>query len=110
METAQMLSRKIKYYLTEQGKSPFLDWVNALDINTQVIVDRLIQRVSQGGAKKSIRCLKEGVFEIKIPHASGLRVYFAEEGQNILLLKGGDKKTQVRDIRAAKIYWRNYGQ
>ena len=51
------------------------------------------------------------MFEIKIPHASGLRVYFAEDGDTIIvLLVGGDKKTQSRDIKKAKEYWSNYGK
>lgn len=88
-----------------------MDWINSLDIKQQVIVDRYIQRVAQGGAKKSVKNLKNEVFEIKIPYSSGLRIYFGEEGNKIiLLLIGGDKKTQNRDIKKAKEYWRNYAQ
>lgn len=56
--------------------------------------------------------IKDGVFEIKIPYAGELRVYFAEYEQKIiLLLIGGDKKTQQRDIRKSKEYWRRcYGK
>jgi len=61
-------------------------------MKAQIIVDRFVQRVGQGGAKKSIKSLKDGVFEIKIPFGPGLRVYFGEDGdQLILLLIGGDK-------------------
>lgn len=106
-----MISKNVLYYVTENGKTPFLDWINNLDIGSQIIVDRLIQRVAQGGAKKSIKNLKDGIFEIKIPHASGFRVYFGEDGKKIiLLLIGGDKKTQNRDIKKAKEYWRDYGK
>lgn len=106
-----MATKKILYYVTENGKSPFLEWINDLDMKSEIIVDRLIQRVAQGGAKKSIKSLKDGVFEIKIPHASGLRVYFAEDGKTVIvLLVGGDKKTQTRDIKKAKEYWSNYGK
>ena len=103
--------KSIHYYVTENEKTPFLDWINNLDIKSQVIVDRLIHRVAAGGAKKSVKNLKDGVLEIKIPHASGLRVYFGEDGDKIiLLLIGGDKKTQSKDIKRAKEYWRNYGK
>ena len=82
-----------------------------MDIKQQVIVDRYIQRVAQGGAGKSVKSLKDGVFEVKIPYSSGLRVYFGEDGNKIiLLLIGGDKKTQNRDIKKAKEYWRYYAQ
>jgi len=103
--------REIHYYVTQQEKSPFLEWMNKLDVRSQIIVDRLIQRVANGGAKKSIRNLKNGVSEIKIPHASGLRVYFGEYNESIiLLLIGGDKKSQSRDIIKAKKYWRNHAK
>ena len=103
--------KKIIYYVADNKKSPFLEWMNNLDMKNEIIVDRLIQRVAQGGAKKSIKNLKDGLFEIKIPRASGLRVYFAEDGKNIVvLLAGGDKKTQTRDIKKAKEYWSNYGK
>ncbi|MDE0518285.1 MAG: type II toxin-antitoxin system RelE/ParE family toxin [Bdellovibrionales bacterium] len=101
-----MTTRSIEYYVTSSGKAPFLEWMNKLDMNSQIIVDRYIQRVAQGGAKKSIKNLKGGLFEIKIPYGSGLRVYFGEEERKlILLLMGGDKKKQKRDIQKAHEYW-----
>ncbi len=106
-----MIIKKIKYFVTENGNSPFEDWMNKLDNVAQAIVFRFIQRVAKGGAKKSIKVLKDGVFEIKITHGPGYRVYFAEDGNEfIILLVGGDKKTQSRDIDKAKELWRNYGK
>ena len=106
-----MKERNVNYYIASNGKAPFIEWINNLDIKTQIIVDRYIQRVAQGGAKKSIKNLKEGLFEIKILYGSGLRVYFGEEGRKfILLLIGGDKKTQNKDIKKAREYWREYGK
>lgn len=103
------MNKSIHYYVKDNGKAPFLEWINGLDIKQQVIVDRYIQRVTQGGAKKSVRNLKDGVFEIKISYSSGLKVYFGEDGNKIiLLLIGGDKKTQNKDIKKAKEYWRRY--
>ena len=105
------MKKEISYYVTKNGKAPFLEWSERLEVKKQIVVDRFIQRVSQGGAKKSIKSLGEGVFEIKISYASGLRVYFGEDRNSIiLLLVGGDKKTQQRDIKKAKEYWREYGQ
>ena len=106
---SDVMVKQIDYYVTEKGKEPFLEWVNSLNTKTQIVIDRYIQRVAQGGAKKSIKNLKDGVFEIKIPYAGGMRVYFAEYGQRIiLLLIGGDKSTQQKDIKKAKGYWRCY--
>ncbi|MCZ0932230.1 MAG: type II toxin-antitoxin system RelE/ParE family toxin [Oligoflexia bacterium] len=81
---------------------------NCLDF---LVLNLYIQRLAQGGAEKAIRNLKAGIFEIKIPYASGLRVYFGKDKNKIiLLLIGGDKKTQNRDIKKAREYWRRCGQ
>ena len=51
----------------------------------------------------------EGVFELRIFEGKGYRVYFAREGKSIvMLLCGGDKSAQSRDIELAKRYWRKY--
>jgi putative addiction module killer protein len=50
----------------------------------------------------------DGVHELKIDFGPGYRVYFAADGDSIILLYGGDKSTQVRDIVKAKEYWSDY--
>ena len=51
----------------------------------------------------------EGVSELRIAFGPGYRVYFAQDGDTIvLLLCGGDKSTQVKDIKRAKEYWADY--
>ena len=61
--------------------------------------------------KNPSKSLKDGVFEIKIPFGPGLRIYFGEDGdQLILLLIGGDKGSQKKDIAKAKEYWSDYGK
>ena len=106
-----MISKKIIYYTLENGDSPFENWLKKLDNLSRAIVVRFVQRVATGGEKKSIKALKDGIFEIKITHGPGYRVYFAEDGDEIIiLLVSGDKKTQSRDIDKAKEYWRNYGK
>lgn len=106
-----MIEKKVIYYTLENGSSPFADWLKKLDNLSRAIVVRFVQRVATGSAKKSIKALKDGIYEIKITHCPGYRVYFAEDGDEIIiLLVGGDKKTQSRDINKAKEYWRNYGK
>jgi len=57
------------------------------------------------------RSVGEGVRELKIPEGKGYRVYYAWDGQTIvLLLCGGDKSTQNADIENAKTYWRDYNE
>jgi len=51
----------------------------------------------------------EGVSELIIHFGPGYRIYFAQEGINIVvLITGGSKKTQKKDIRTAKILWKDY--
>lgn len=51
----------------------------------------------------------DGVFELRIDYGPGYRVYFARDGAEIvILLIGGDKRTQDRDIETAKEYWADY--
>jgi putative addiction module killer protein len=85
--------------------------MDQLDARTQARVHSYVDRVAAGGAKKNIRALGDGVFEIKIDFSPGIRVYFGEIGDVIiLLLLGGDKGSQNRDIAKAKEYWRLYAQ
>ena len=103
--------KKINLFQTNSGRFPFVEWIEAQEVKTQIVVDRFLKRVAVGGAKKSIKSLGDGVFEIKIPYKSGLRIYFAEDGDRIIiLLIGGDKRTQKRDIMKAKKYWSENGK
>lgn len=93
------------------GQEPFEDWVCKLPDVTRAIIDSYIYRVALGGSQKNVRALKDGVFEIKINYGPGWRVYFAEEGNHlIILLLGGDKSSQEKDIATAKRLWRTYAQ
>ena len=55
--------------------------------------------------------LGEGVLEYRIDFGPGYRVYFGRDGEVlVVLLTGGTKKRQQRDIETAKEYWRDYKQ
>jgi putative addiction module killer protein len=90
---------------------PFEDSMKDLPPKTRAIIDLHIDRVVMGGAKKNVKNLKDGIFEIKIDYGPGYRVYFGELNRNlIVLLIGGDKDSQFRDILRAKKLWREYAQ
>lgn len=101
--------KTIEFYETKTGKEPCREWLDSLESTARRKVLAYVTRVAGGGAKRNIRALGDGVFEIKVDYGPGFRVYFAEVGNVlILLLVGGDKSTQFRDIQQAKDYWRAY--
>jgi putative addiction module killer protein len=81
----------------------FVDWMKSLrDTRARArILERLV-RVSQGNLG-DVAAVGDGVSELRIHYGPGYRVYFVRRGQTvILLLCGGDKSTQKRDIAAAR--------
>lgn len=101
--------REIRNYLRADGTNPFEDWYNSLrDTTGKNRIQLRLKRVMTGnlGDCKSVG---EGVFELKIDFGPGYRLYFGQVGLTIvLLLIGGDKSTQERDIGKAIQYWRDY--
>jgi putative addiction module killer protein len=103
--------KKVEMLELDNGVAPFSDWLETLNLKTQAKITLFIDRIAAGGSKKNIKALGDGVFEIKIDYGPGYRVYFSEFKKIIiLLLIGGDKSSQMRDIRKAKDYWSQYVQ
>ncbi|WP_449417116.1 type II toxin-antitoxin system RelE/ParE family toxin [Phormidium nigroviride] len=101
--------REIERYTTSEGRVPYDEWFNSLrDINAQAKIISRLNRIADGNLGDS-RSVGEGVCELKINYGPGYRIYFGQIGSTIvLLLCGGDKSTQDKDIRQAKEYWINY--
>jgi putative addiction module killer protein len=98
---------QIRNFTLDSGVKPFEDWVRLLDKRSRVKIRAYIDRVALGGSKKNIRSLGDGLNEIKIDYGPGFRVYFGLIGNEVmLLLGGGDKGSQARDIAKAHEYWR----
>lgn len=98
---------KIVTYTTSRGKSPFWDWESSLDSKVQVIVANRLDRIRLGnfGDCKAIKGAP-GIKELRIDFGPGYRIYLGAQGSTVvILLTGGDKKTQDRDIEKAKQYW-----
>jgi len=81
----------------------FIDWLNALrDRRAAARIAVRIMRLEDGNAG-DVKPVGEGVSEMRIDYGPGYRVYFTRRGKEIiLLLCGGDKRTQSRDIALAK--------
>ncbi len=101
--------RTLRIYETSDGHRPFVSWVERLrDARVRAQVFVRLERVKLGllGDAKPVG---EGVLELRIDVGPGYRVYFAQDGATlVLLLTGGDKGTQKKDIASAKAYWRDY--
>lgn len=101
--------REISQYETRSGRSPFSEWVARLDESAQGRIYAYVVRVAAGASRKNVKPVGQGVFEIKIDEGPGYRVYFGLAGQaRMILLCGGDKKSQGRDIAEAANYWRQW--
>jgi len=100
---------RIAYYTDELGKKPFRDWFLALrDRMAAVRIRARLTRVRAGNFG-AVRNVGEGVMELKIDYGPGYRVYYAiDAGTIVLLLCGGDKRTQQRDIQTAQRFWKNH--
>jgi len=99
----------IREYLTNSGKSPFAQWYGSLDSTLQVKVNARLARANALDHFGDFKSLKNGVFEFRFKTHSGLRVYFGQDRKEIiLLLVGGNKRSQNKDIKKAKEYWQDY--
>ncbi len=81
----------------------FARWIDGLrDIRGRARILVRIERLAQGNPG-DVAPVGEGVSELRIDHGPGYRVYFKRFGrQLVILLAGGDKKTQEKDIDTAR--------
>jgi len=101
--------RKRKTYKTEAGTEPVLDWMRSIGHLPEVLgkIFERLDRAEEGnfGVHESVG---QGVIELKIDFGPGYRVYLGIDGEEIILLWGGTKKTQDTDIKRARKYWEDY--
>jgi putative addiction module killer protein len=86
-----------------------VEWFRKLkDKRTKAIVDARLTRLRVGNFG-ICRSVGKGVLELKIDYGPGYRVYFGRDGEAIIvLLLGGDKSSQARDIERAHEFWSDY--
>lgn len=98
---------KVVNYTTASNKEPFLDWLHDLDNNTRAVIRTKLARVRLGnfGDCKPIKGCT-GIWELRIFYGPGYRIYLGKiRKEVVVLLLGGDKRSQNRDIAKAKKYW-----
>jgi putative addiction module killer protein len=93
---------ELRYYLASNGGSPFEEWFSGLNAAAAAKVAVALARLEQGNFSKA-KAVGEGVLEYRIDWGPGYRVYFGRDGDVlVILLTGGTKQRQQRDIDAAK--------
>ncbi len=99
---------ELRYYLASDGGSPFEKWFVGLDAQAAAKVSVALVRLEQGNLSNA-KGVGEGVLEYRIDWGPGYRVYFGRDGDVlVILLTGGTKQRQQRDIEAAKTHWTDY--
>jgi len=101
--------RELKTYETIDGRQPFWEWIHSF--TDKRVHGRILRRLDKVRLGNLGDCepVGDGVFELREHHGPGYRIYFGEEGKNIvILLYGGDKDSQQDDIQRAKDYWDDY--
>ncbi|MDP1632961.1 MAG: type II toxin-antitoxin system RelE/ParE family toxin [Caulobacter sp.] len=99
---------QIEEYLDDSGGSPFGDWFEALGPGAAARVTVALTRIARGAAS-NVKGVGNGVFEYRIDAGPGYRVYFGRDGDRlVILVGGGTKRRQSRDIEAARMRWANY--
>ena len=89
----------------------FVQWLDGLrDIQARARVQARIERLATGNSG-DVEPVGAGVSELRIDYGPGYRVYFKRRGRElIILLAGGDKSTQAKDIKAALRYARDLSE
>ena len=80
----------------------FAKWLDGLhDIRARARIQARIERLA-GGNPGDVKAVGEGISELRIDYGPGYRVYYKKLGQKmVILLAGGDKSTQAKDIKTA---------
>lgn len=98
---------ELRHFETMDGRDPLQEWLDGLrDGRAFAAVLRRIDRMASGNFGDHAFC-RDGVWELRIDVGPGYRVYYALRGRTtVILLCGGDKRRQRRDIVQAVRCWR----
>jgi len=101
--------REVRLYADAKGRCPFEVWLNGLrDLKVRAIIRERIARLMLGNFGDA-KAIGEGVFEMRVTFGPGYRIYCAQDGKRIVvLLCGGRKRSQAKDIIRAGSFWNEY--
>ena len=102
----QIVTREVRNYITPEGRNPFRQWMARLpDKKARANIQKRIARLQEGNFG-NFRRLNRDLYELRINYGPGYRVYFGMfTSRIVILLCGGRKGTQQRDIARAQNYW-----
>lgn len=93
---------KIEHYQSDKGRIPFEEWFYSLDGRHQAAIERRVAAIEEHDHLGDCRSLRGGLYEMRLL-GPGLRIYFANVNNTIVLVLGGsDKGSQKRAIKAAR--------
>ncbi|TAG00990.1 MAG: type II toxin-antitoxin system RelE/ParE family toxin [Betaproteobacteria bacterium] len=96
-------------YQQPNGDEPLSDWLNGVRDKIAQARIRIRLRQVEAGNFGDCELVGEGVSELRVHVGAGYRVYFGRHGQTVVvLLCGGDKRTQTNDIKRAKLFWADW--
>ena len=101
--------REVEVYQTPNGREPFTEWLESVqDLKTRRRIQARMNSLKIGNFG-DFQFVGDGIFELRLHFGAGYRIYYSQIGNTIvLLLCGGSKSGQTRDINRAKTYWRQY--
>ena len=99
---------KILEYLDGSGRSPYAEWFDGLSAQAAAKLALAITRLAQGNFS-NVKGVGGGVYECRVNFGPGFRIYFGKDGERlVILLAGGTKKRQQKDIEDAISRWQDY--
>jgi putative addiction module killer protein len=99
---------EVREYLDSSGRSLYAAWFDSLNAQAAAKVATAVTRISLGNFS-NVEGVGSGVFEYKLDVGPGYRIYFGKDGEKlVILLGGGTKRRQQRDIKAAQASWQDY--